>query len=62
MPKRRLATDNLIFETLYNQQVIIKRYPGVMMAALDKEIQRTVQQEIRTCLRNCGYISENENN
>lgn len=50
--------DSLSVETLYNQQAIVKRYPGVKMDALDKEIQRTVQQEIRNYLRHCGYISE----
>jgi hypothetical protein len=56
-----LVTDSLSYETLYNQQAIVKRYPGVLMDALDKEIQRTIQIEIRSYLRKCGYIPENEN-
>jgi hypothetical protein len=58
----RVVADSLSLESLYHQQAIFKRYPGVNMDALDKEIQRTVQQEICNYLHNCGYVLENSAN
>ena len=55
----RFVPDSLSVESLYNQQAIVKRYPDVNRDALDREIQRTVQREIRSYLQNCGYVSEN---
>ncbi|MGD9350792.1 MAG: hypothetical protein PVF71_14110 [Desulfobacterales bacterium] len=49
--------DSLAVESLYNQQAVVKRYPGVRMASLDQEIQRTIQREIQKYLQNLGYIS-----
>ena len=50
--------DSLSVDSIYNQQVIAKRYPGVNMVSLDKEIQKTIQQEIRNYLKKCGYVAE----
>jgi hypothetical protein len=55
----KLVSDSLSVESLYNQQAVVKRYPGVRMDSLDKEIQRTIQREIRNYLQNLGYISNN---
>ena len=49
--------DSLSFESLYNQQAVVKRFPGVNLEALDTEIRKTIQSEIYTYLQNCGYIS-----
>ena len=55
----KFVSDSLSFESLYNQQAVVNRYPGVKSDLLEKEIQKTVQCEIRNYLQNCGYISEN---
>ena len=55
----KFVSDSLSFESLYNQQAVVNRYPGVKKDLLEKEIQKTVQYEIRQYLQNCGYISEN---
>ena len=49
--------DSLSFESLYNQKAVIKRFPSVNLASLDKEIKKTVRREIQNYLQNCGYIS-----
>jgi len=46
--------NSLISESLYNQQAIINRYPGVSKDKLEHEIQNTVQQEIQKYLKSCG--------
>ncbi len=51
--------DSLSVESLYNQQAVVSRYPGVKNDFLEQQIQMTIQQEIRIYLQNCGYISEN---
>ena len=53
--------DSLSIDSIYNQQAITKRYPGVNMVSLDNEIQKTIQREIRNYLQTSGYISENIN-
>lgn len=53
----KFVPDSLAVESLYNQQAVVKRYPGVRMASLDQEIQRTIQREIQKHLQNLGYIS-----
>ena len=54
----RFVKDSLSVESLYNQQAVIKRYPGVKVDSLEKEIQKTIQREIHNYLQDCGYISE----
>ena len=54
--------DSLSVETLYNQPAIVRRYPNVKMHLLDNEIQQTVQKEIHSYLRTCGYLNENMGN
>lgn len=53
----KFVPDSLSVESLYNQQAVVKRYPGVRMVSLDKEIQRTIQREIQNYLQNLDYIS-----
>jgi hypothetical protein len=49
--------NSLAFESLYNQQAVVKHFPGVDMELLDKEIENTIRREIRNYLQNCGYLS-----
>jgi len=49
--------ESLSFESLYNQQAVVRHYPGVKIESLQKEIQKTVQREIRKYLQDCGYVS-----
>ena len=56
----QLISNSLSFESLYNQQAVVNRYPGVKKNLLEKEIQKTVQREIHNYLQSCGYISENK--
>ena len=54
----KFVSDSLSVESLYNQQAVVNRYPGVRKDLLETEIQKTVQQEIQNHLRSCGYLSE----
>ena len=56
----KFVSDSLSFESLYNQQAVVNRYPGVKKDLLEKEIQMTVLREIRSYLQSDGYISENK--
>ena len=56
----KFVSDSLSVESLYNQQAVVNRYPGVKKDLLKKEIQKTVQREIQSYLQNCGYIAENK--
>ena len=56
----KFVSDSLSFESLYNQQAVVNRYPGLKKDLLEKEIQKTVQREIRKYLQDYGYISENK--
>ncbi|MGD8883877.1 MAG: hypothetical protein PVI82_18400 [Desulfobacterales bacterium] len=56
----KFVSDSLSLESLYNQQAVVNRYPGVKKDLLEKEIQKTVQREIRKYLQDYGYISENK--
>jgi hypothetical protein len=51
-----VVSDSLSVESLYNHQAVVKRYPGVRMDSLDREIQKTIRREICNYLQNCGYI------
>ena len=51
------VADSLTFESLYNQQAVVSRYPGVKKDLLEKEIQKTIRSEINKYLQTCGYIS-----
>ena len=46
--------NSLTSESLYNQPVIVNRYPSVSKAKLEHEIQKTVQREIQKYLKSCG--------
>ena len=50
------VADSLSVESLYNKQAVINRYPGVKLAILEQEIEKTVRCEIRNHLKNCHYI------
>lgn len=51
--------DSLFVESLYNQAAVARHYPGVKKDSLEKEIQKTIQRQIRNYLQDSGYISEN---
>ena len=55
----KFVSDSLSFECLYNQQMVVNRYPGVQKDVLEEEIKKTVQCEIQNYLQSCGYLSEN---
>lgn len=55
----RFVPDSLSFESLYNHRALAKRYPALNKALLEKEIQNTVQHNIRDYLIGGGYIIEN---
>lgn len=57
----KFVSDSLSVESLYNQQAVVKRYPAVRMASLDKEIHRTVRKEIRKYMQSLGYIPKKNN-
>ena len=51
----KFVPDSLSVESLYNQQTVFNRYPSAKKDLLEKEIQKTVQREIRKYLQSCGY-------
>ena len=55
-----LVQDSLSFQKLYNRKPIEKRYPNLKAAALDEAIDRTIKYEIRRYMKECGYISNSE--
>ena len=55
----KLVSDSLSFESLYNQQAVVNRYPGVKKDLLEIEIQKTVQREIQNYLQSFEYIPKN---
>ena len=56
----KLVSDSLSYESLYNQQAVVRRYPGLKKDLLEKEIQQTIQREIRKYLQDCGYVPDND--
>ncbi len=50
--------DTLSKETLYNQKAILKRFPMVKLHSLEREIEKTVQDEIIDYLRRCGLLQD----
>jgi hypothetical protein len=56
----KLVPDSLSYESLYNQQAVVSRYPGLKKDLLEKEIQQTIKREIRKYLQNCGYVPDND--
>ena len=55
----RFLPNSLSVELLYNQQAVLRRYPGVKMDVLEKAVQTTIHREIRNYLQDGGYINEN---
>jgi hypothetical protein len=49
---------SLSTHTLYNRDLIQRRYPTLDLAALEASIGETVEQEIRKHLNSCGYLGE----
>ena len=55
----KFVSDSLSFDSLYIQQAVVNRYPGVKKGLLENQIQKTVQHEIQNYLQSRGYLSEN---
>ena len=53
-----LVPDTLSKETLYNQNAIAKRFPKVRLPLLDREIEKSVEDEIMEYLRRCGLLRD----
>jgi hypothetical protein len=49
-------SDSLSFETLYNRQILQKRYPNAKIGFLENEIEKTVKRNIYEYLNACGYL------
>ena len=56
-----LVPDTLSKETLYNQNAIAKRFPMVRLPLLDREIEKTVENEIMEYLKQCGFLRDKSN-
>jgi hypothetical protein len=48
--------DSLSSNILYNRSILQKRYPRLNLTALEDSINNTVQREIRTYLRENGFL------
>ena len=53
-----LVSNTLSKETLYNQNAVAKRFPKVRLPLLDREIEKTVEDEIMEYLRQCGFLRD----
>jgi len=53
-----LVPNTLSKETLYNQNAVAKRFPKVRLPLLDREIEKTVEDEIMEYLRQCGLLRD----
>ncbi|MGD2268814.1 MAG: hypothetical protein PVI06_00325 [Desulfobacterales bacterium] len=51
-----LVSDSLTFETLFNKQVLKKRYPRLKLELLHAEIEKTVKRNILGYLNDCGFM------
>ncbi|MBW1696791.1 MAG: hypothetical protein JRH18_16955 [Deltaproteobacteria bacterium] len=54
-----VVPGSMVIHTLYNKQVLEKRYPHLKAQALEKSINETVKKRIRHYLIQCGYVYEN---
>ena len=48
--------DTLTKEMLYNQDFILKHYPGLKSSSLDIAIAEIIDDEIMDCIRRCGLL------
>ena len=53
-----LVSNTLSKKTLYNQNAVAKRFPKVRLPLLDREIEKTVEDEIMEYLRQCGLFRD----
>ena len=51
---------SLSTQTLYNRDLIQRRYPASNLAFLEVSIGETVEKEIRKHLHSCGFLDEND--
>jgi hypothetical protein len=56
-----LVPESLSTHSLYNQEALRKRYPGLDATSLESSIGKTVDKEIIRYLRECGFLN-GENN
>jgi hypothetical protein len=56
------VSDSMVIYTLYNKQVLEKRYPQLKTGGLDHSIDKVVKKRIRNYLMDSGLISEDLNN
>jgi len=50
---------SLSTHTLYNRDIIERRYPAVDLGSLEASIGKKVEKEIRKHLNSCGFLDEN---
>ena len=48
-------------EMLYNQKVIVRRYPKVELGSLDRSIEKTVEREITKHLKRSRLLPDDSN-
>lgn len=51
---------SLSTQTLYNRDLIQRRYPASNLASLEVSMGETVEKEIRKHLHSCGFLDEND--
>jgi hypothetical protein len=50
--------DSLSSHIVYNRAILKKRYPSLNLDSLEHSINNTVKREIRTYLRESGFLEE----
>lgn len=50
--------NSLSSHIVYNRSILKKRYPTLNLDSLENSINKTVNREIMTYLRECGFLEE----
>ena len=51
-----MIPDTLSFNTLYNKKALQNRYPQFNLAALENDIETTVNNDLLEYIKECGFL------
>ena len=51
-----VVPDTLTFQTLYNKKALQNRYPQLNFAALENDIETTVNDDLLEYIKECGFL------
>jgi len=53
-----LVPDSISKTMLYNRPALERHYPNLDLASLQRSLEKKVDRDIHTYLRECGYLGE----